>query len=133
MKQFLTFCIITLLGITAGAQNFKVTLQAPQYKSGIAFLTYHMGKNLNIEDSAAMSINGTAIFTAKRKLLPGVYAVVLPGKRISIDFFATSGSMPNCSFAYTWFLTLLMTKIIDIDGYIGLWLILGFSSYFLYS
>ena len=87
MKQFLTFCIITLLGITAGAQNFKVTLQAPQYKSGIAFLTYHMGKNLNIEDSAAVSINGTAVFTAKRKLLPGVYAVVLPGKRISIDFF----------------------------------------------
>jgi protein-disulfide isomerase len=87
MKHFLSFWITLLIGITAGAQNFKVTLQAPQYKSGIAFLTYHMGKNLNIEDSAAVSSNGTAIFTAKRKLPPGIYAIVLPGKRISVDFF----------------------------------------------
>ena len=87
MKHFLSFLIIILVGITAGAQNFKITLQAPQYKSGIAFLTYHMGKNLNIEDSAAVSSNGTAIFTAKRKLPPGIYAIVLPGKRISVDFF----------------------------------------------
>ncbi len=87
MKHFLSFLIIILVGITAGAQNFKVTLQAPQYQSGIAFLTYHMGKNLNIEDSAAVSSNGTAIFTAKRKLPPGIYAIVLPGKRISVDFF----------------------------------------------
>lgn len=87
MKHFLSFLITFLVGITAGAQNFKITLQAPQYKSGIAFLTYHMGKNLNIEDSAAVSSNGTAIFTAKRKLPPGIYAIVLPGKRISVDFF----------------------------------------------
>ena len=87
MKHFLSFWITLLIGITAGAQNFKVTLQAPQYQSGIAFLTYHMGKNLNIEDSAAVSSNGTAIFTAKRKLPPGIYAIVLPGKRISVDFF----------------------------------------------
>jgi len=87
MKQFLIFCIIVLVGSQAGAQNFKVTLQTSQYKSGLAYLTYHMGKNLNIEDSAIVTSNGTAIFTAKRKLLPGVYAVVLPGKRISVDFF----------------------------------------------
>ena len=87
MKQFISFWIIILVGITATAQNFKVTLQAPQYKSGLTYLTYHMGKNLNIEDSAFVNSNGTAIFTAKRKLLPGVYAVVLPGKRISVDFF----------------------------------------------
>ena len=87
MKHFLSFWITLLIGITAGAQNFKVTLQAPQYQRGIAFLTYHMGKNLNIEDSAAVSSNGTAIFTAKRKLPPGIYAIVLPGKRISVDFF----------------------------------------------
>ena len=87
MKQFISFWIIILVGITATAQNFKVTLQAPQYKSGLTYLTYHMGKNLNIEDSAFVNSNGPAIFTAKRKLLPGVYAVVLPGKRISVDFF----------------------------------------------
>lgn len=71
----------------ASAQSFKVTLQAPQYRSGIAYLTYHMGKNLNVEDSAAVNSSGVAVFSAKRKLLPGIYAMVLPAKRITVDFF----------------------------------------------
>src|SRR5436190_24287037 len=86
MKQLITlFLSITFLSVNA--QSYKVTLQAPQYKSGIAYLTYHMGKNLNIEDSAVVSNSGTAIFTGKRKLPGGIYAVVLPGKRITLDFF----------------------------------------------
>ena len=76
---------ITFLSVNA--QSYKVTLQAPQYKSGIAYLTYHMGKNLNIEDSAAVSNSGIAIFQAKRKLQPGIYAMVLPGKSKLVDFF----------------------------------------------
>ncbi|MEP7110386.1 MAG: redoxin domain-containing protein [Ferruginibacter sp.] len=87
MKRYFTFWIASMVCITSAAQNFKVTLQAPQYKSGIAYLTYHMGKNLNIEDSAAVNSSGVAIFTGKRKLPGGVYAMVLPGKRITIDFF----------------------------------------------
>ena len=87
MKLFFFSCILSLFCINANAQSFKVTLQAPQYKSGIAYLTYHWGKNLNVEDSAAVTNTGTATFTGKRKLLPGIYAVVLPGKRITIDFF----------------------------------------------
>ena len=87
MKLFFFSCILSLFSINANAQSFKVTLQAPQYKSGIAYLTYHWGKNLNVEDSAAVTNSGTATFTGKRKLPPGIYAVVLPGKRITIDFF----------------------------------------------
>ena len=87
MKRFLCFWIFSIGCITTHAQNFKVNLTAPQYKSGIAYLTYHMGKNLNIEDSAAVNSNGVAIFTGKRKLPGGIYAVVLPGKRITVDFF----------------------------------------------
>ena len=87
MKLFFFSCILSLFCINANAQSFKVTLQAPQYKSGIAYLTYHWGKNLNVEDSAAVTNSGTATFTGKRKLPPGIYAVVLPGKRITIDFF----------------------------------------------
>ncbi|MEP7141632.1 MAG: DUF4369 domain-containing protein, partial [Ferruginibacter sp.] len=93
MKRFLTFWMASLVCVTAGAQNFKVTLQAPQYKSGIAYLTYHMGKNLNVEDSAAVNSNGVAIFTAKRPLPGGIYAVVLPGKRITVDFFIDKEQM----------------------------------------
>ena len=87
MKLFFFSCILSLFCINANAQSFKVTLQAPQYKSGIAYLTYHWGKNLNVEDSAAVTNSGTATFTGKRKLPPGIYAVVLPGKRITVDFF----------------------------------------------
>ncbi|MEJ7588993.1 MAG: DUF4369 domain-containing protein [Ferruginibacter sp.] len=87
MKRISTFLLASLLCITASAQIFKVTLHSPQYKSGIAYLTYHMGKNLNIEDSAAVSSSGVAIFTGKKKLPGGIYAVVMPGKRITVDFF----------------------------------------------
>ncbi len=68
------------------SQSYKVTLQASQYKSGIAYLTYHMGKNLNVEDSAAVNSNGVAIFSGEKKLQPGIYAMVLPGKTKTVDF-----------------------------------------------
>ena len=86
MKQLFAL-ILSIIFLSVEAQSYKVTLQAPQYKSGIAYLTYHMGKNLNIEDSAAVSNSGVAIFQAKRKLLPGIYAMVLPGKSKLVDFF----------------------------------------------
>ena len=70
----------------ARSQNYKVTLQTSQYTSGIAYLTYHMGKNLNVEDSAAVNSKGVAFFTGKKKLPPGIYALVLPGKSKSVDF-----------------------------------------------
>ena len=78
----LAFCVNTVY-----AQNFKITLQTPNYKSGIAYLTYHMGKNLNIEDSAAVNEKGVAIFTGQRILPGGIYAIVFPGKNKSVDFF----------------------------------------------
>jgi len=94
MKQLITlFLSITFLSVNA--QSYKVTLQAPQYKSGIAYLTYHMGKNLNIEDSAAVSNSGIAIFQAKRKLQPGIYAMVLPGKSKLVDFFVDKEQVIN--------------------------------------
>ncbi len=67
--------------------SFMITLNTPVYKSGIAYLCYHLGKNLNIEDSAEMSIDGVAIFKGSRLLPGGIYAIVLPGKRYSLDFF----------------------------------------------
>lgn len=95
MKLFFAICITSIVSNIAFAQNFKVTLQAPQYKSGIAYLTYHMGKNLNVEDSAAVTNKGTAIFAGKKKLLPGIYAMVLPGKRVSVDFLVDKEQVIN--------------------------------------
>lgn len=86
MKRYLILLPAILCMVTAFAQNYKVTLQASQYKSGIAYLTYHMGKNLAVEDSAIVSNKGVAIFSGKKKLQPGIYAMVLPGQSKSVDF-----------------------------------------------
>jgi hypothetical protein len=67
-----------------------VTLKTPNYKKGIAFLTYHMGKSLNVEDSAAVNNKGIAIFTGKRRLPGGIYSIVFPGKDKSFDFFIST-------------------------------------------
>lgn len=87
MKQIFISLLAASISFFATAQKFTVTLQAPQYKSGIAYLTYHMGKNLNVEDSAAVNNKGMAVFSGKRKLPPGIYAIVLPGKTQTVDFF----------------------------------------------
>ena len=86
MKQYLFILAATFCFATARSQNYKVTLHINQYNSGVAYLTYHMGKNLNVEDSAAVSYKGVAIFSGKRILPAGIYALVLPGKSKSVDF-----------------------------------------------
>ncbi len=86
MKRYLIILAAIFCFNQAHSQNYKVTLQTSQYTSGIAYLTYHMGKNLNVEDSAAVNSKGVAVFTGKKKLPPGIYALVLPGKSKSVDF-----------------------------------------------
>jgi thiol-disulfide isomerase/thioredoxin len=86
MKQYLLVLSAIFCFTSAQSQHFTITMQASQYHSGIAYLTYHMGKNLSVEDSAAVSNKGVAVFTGKRKLPAGIYALVLPGKSKSVDF-----------------------------------------------
>lgn len=88
MKKILLCSLIPLLAISASkGQGYSVTLKTPSYKSGIAYLTYHMGKNLNIEDSAAVNNQGVAVFKGKKTLPGGIYAIVFPGKNLTADFF----------------------------------------------
>lgn len=61
-------------------------LMAPQFHGGITYLTYYYGKNMNVVDSTTFNQKGEAIFVGKKKLNPGVYSVVFPGKRSSYDF-----------------------------------------------
>lgn len=68
-------------------ESFTVTLKTPSYKSGLTYLCYHMGKNLNIEDSTYFNEQGVAVFKGDRKLMGGIYAVVFPGKNLTFDFF----------------------------------------------
>ncbi len=86
MKKLL-FSLSLFASSFSFAQSFTVTLKTPSYKEGIAFLCYHMGKNLNIEDSTAVNNMGVAVFTGKRTLPGGIYSIVFPGKRLTADFF----------------------------------------------
>ena len=93
-RLYLPFLFITT-ALFAHGQNFKVNLQAPGFTNGVAYLTYHYGKNFNVEDSAAVSNKGIAIFEGKRKLPGGIYAVFLPGKAKYVDFFIDKEQVIN--------------------------------------
>ena len=86
MKIFFSAAIFLTVSSASMAQGYKVTLQTPNYNSGIAYLTYYYGKNINIEDSAVVSNKGVAVFQKKEKLQPGVYSIVFPGKNKMFDF-----------------------------------------------
>ena len=86
MKLFFTLLFSILIFADAPAQGYKITLQTPSYNAGIAYLTYYMGKNLNVEDSAIVSNKGIAVFTGSKILPGGIYSIVFPGKNLTADF-----------------------------------------------
>jgi len=86
MKKRLLFLFTVISFNAAFGQGYQVTLQCPQYTSGIAYLTYYMGSNFNVADSAAFSNKGTAIFKGPSKLPPGIYVIFFPGKRLRTEF-----------------------------------------------
>ncbi len=86
MKKYIIFFFAILCAGHGFAQGYRVTLQAPQYKKGIAYLTYYMGPNLNVADSAAISNTGTAVFKGAQKLAGGIYVIVFPDKRLRTEF-----------------------------------------------
>ena len=86
MKKYIVFLVAALTTSTAFTQGYQVTLKAPGYNSGITYLTYYMGNNFNIADSAAIGNNGIAVFKGTGKLPPGIYAIFFPGKVLRTEF-----------------------------------------------
>lgn len=86
MKKYLIFFFAILTTSVAFTQGYQVTFKTPNYKSGITYLTYYMGSNFNIADSAAVGNNGTAIFKGKTNLPPGIYAIFFPDKKQRVEF-----------------------------------------------
>jgi thiol-disulfide isomerase/thioredoxin len=97
MKLFFSFLFVLLSFSFANAQGYKITLHAPQYKDGLAYLTYYYGKNMNVQDSAIVNSKGVAVFEGKDKVLPGVYSVVLPGKSRLLDFLIANKQIIDIS------------------------------------
>ena len=85
MKRFFS-TLILILAVCAAKSQYQVTLQTPNYKSGLAYLAYYYGKNINVEDSALVNAKGIAVFKKNQKLPPGIYSIVFPGKTKLIDF-----------------------------------------------
>jgi hypothetical protein len=79
-------CFILVVNVSMAQEGYRVVLKTPSYKSGLAYLTYHMGKNLNIQDSAIVSSLGVAEFKGTQNLPGGIYSIVFPGKNLSMDF-----------------------------------------------
>ena len=86
MKKYFLFFFTALTASSACGQGYQVTFKAPGYKSGIAFLTYYMGNNFNIADSAAVGNNSITVFKDSTKLQPGIYAIFFPGKQLRTEF-----------------------------------------------
>ena len=89
MKIVYFFLALLFSCVVSLGQGYKVTLHLPDYQEGIAYLTYYYGKNMNIEDSAAVSEKGVAVFQKKEKLQPGIYSIVFPGKAKMFDFLVS--------------------------------------------
>lgn len=93
MKIIFSFLLFCFAFSSSNAQGYKVTLQTPDYKSGLAYFTYYYGKNMNVQDSAIVNPKGVAIFQGKEKLQPGVYSIVFPGKNKLFDFLVDKGQI----------------------------------------
>lgn len=86
MKKLFAFGFLCVMQLTANrVLAYEITLQC-NHNSGIAYLTYYMGKNLNLEDSAKVNSKGVAVFKNTKTLPGGIYSIVFPGKRLSADF-----------------------------------------------
>lgn len=82
-----TFSIIILLtAFGSSAQSYHVSIEAPQFNQGKAYLTHYFGDKLNVDDSALLSSAGKAVFQDKDSLAPGIYVIVLPGKKLRYEF-----------------------------------------------
>jgi thiol-disulfide isomerase/thioredoxin len=85
MRKYLLFLFLSIITLKVGAQGYTISLQS-NYKAGIAYLTYYQGKDFLLQDSAAVSNTGKAIFKSKTSLPAGIYVIVFPGKRLTTDF-----------------------------------------------
>jgi thiol-disulfide isomerase/thioredoxin len=71
---------------TLQKEGYHITLTTPGYNGRLVYLTYHFGKNLNLQDSAFFNDKGVAVFKGEKSMPPGIYAIVFPGKTLSMDF-----------------------------------------------
>lgn len=85
MKKYLLLLLCSIGFLGTRAQGYQINLQS-NYKAGIVYLTYYMGKDFILQDSAVVGSKGVAVFKDTKKLQPGIYVIIFPGKRLTADF-----------------------------------------------
>jgi thiol-disulfide isomerase/thioredoxin len=90
MKRYFLISSLMVAMSCVYAQGNRITLQTPSYDTGLVYLTYHMGKNLNLADSGRLK-KGVVTFSRQEALPPGIYSIVYPGKTLTSDFFIDKG------------------------------------------
>lgn len=95
MKKIFSAALAILCFVATQAQGYKITVHCHDYKSGLAYLGYHLGKSLNAQDSGTVGDNGTVIFSGNQKLPGGIYCIIFPGKTQLVDFLIDSSSVPR--------------------------------------
>lgn len=89
MKKALLITCLFSYALLANSQGYRVTLNTPNFKSGLTYLIYYYGANMNIEDSALINEKGIAVFKKDKALPPGIYSIVFPGKAKMVDFLVS--------------------------------------------
>ncbi len=84
MKNFIIIFLLCTGSTASRAQGYNIAVQS-NYKKGICYLTYYRGRDYVLQDSAAVSNTGLAIFKGSQKLVGGIYSIIFPGKRLSTD------------------------------------------------
>lgn len=85
MKKLYCSLLVQLFLTASFAQGYNISVQS-NYKKGVTYLTYYRGRDLAVQDSAAISPAGKAVFSGRQKLPAGIYAIVFPGKQKEMDF-----------------------------------------------
>ncbi len=84
MRNFTIVFFLCLGNFVSHAQGYNIAVQS-NYRQGICYLTYYRGKDYVLQDSAAVSNTGLAVFKGSPKLVGGIYSIIFPGKRMSTD------------------------------------------------
>src|SRR5437868_14767600 len=93
MRKLFALIAFSFISLYSSAQGYTITLNTPNHTIGLAYLTYYYGSNMNIADSALVNSKGVAVFKNSKKLPPGIYAIVFPGKYKLVDFLIDSSQV----------------------------------------
>lgn len=79
MKQLIcisTVLFFLLIGNTAHAQGYRISVQVQPATQGYLFLGYYFGEKKLLQDSARIGADGIAVFQGKERLPGGLYIIV---------------------------------------------------------